>query len=139
MTEPRQTGSLETTEVGRPRARLNLPGAGTAPAEVEMVYQARATRMTRAVTTLVASWLILPVVFFIPPHIPWVLLVFAGGLFMAWRFWRGEFYVSRFEGACPKCGTALELKPGARIRQRQTLECYGCHRSPELIVDDPGD
>ena len=132
-------GSLETTEVGRPRARLELPGSGTGPAVVEMIYQPRATRMTRAVITLLASLLILPVVFFIPPHLPWVALVLLGGLFLAWRFWRGEFYVSSFEGACPKCGTALELKAGSRIRRSQMLECYGCHRRPELVIDDPTD
>jgi hypothetical protein len=132
-------GSLETTAVGRPDARLVLPGSGTTPAEVEMVYQPRATRLTRALLTLVVSWLIIPVVFFIPPHFPWVLGAFLGGLYFAWRFWRGEFYVSSFRGACPRCGTALELRPGARIRREQTLECYGCHRRPELIVDGPGD
>lgn len=132
-------GSLETTEVGHPAARLHLPGSGTGPAQVEMIYQPRATRMTRAILTLVVSWLIIPVVFFIPPHFPWVLAAFFGGLWLAWRFWNGEFYVSRFEGACPRCGAALELKPGTRIRRRQMLECYSCHRSPELIVDAPDD
>lgn len=132
-------GSLETTAVGRPGARLHLPGAGTAPAAVEMVYQPRATRLTRALLALFVSWLMLPVVVFIPPHLPWVLAVFVGGLYFAWRFWRGEFYVSSFQGACPRCGTALELRPGARIRSSQTLECYGCHRRPELIIDGTGD
>ena len=139
MKEPRRSGSLETTELGRPAARLELPGSGTVPADVEMVYQPRATRMSRAIITLVVSWFMLPVVFFIPPHIPWVLLVFFGGLWLAWRVWKGEFYVSSFKGACPKCGTALELKPGARVRRTQTLECFGCHRRPELIVDAPAD
>lgn len=137
--ETKQEGSLETTEIGRPRARLHLAGSGTAPAEVEMVYQPRATRMVRAILVLGVSWLILPVVFFIPPHIPWVALAFFGGLLVAWRVWQGEFYVSSFKGACPRCGTALALRAGSRVRRTQTLECYGCHRSPELIVDAPAD
>lgn len=104
-----------------------------------MIYQPRATRMSRAIIVLVVSWLIIPVVAFIPPHIPWMLVAFFGGLLLALRIWAGEFYVSRFQGACPRCGTALELKPGARIRKRQTLDCYGCHRRPELVIDAPTD
>lgn len=132
-------GSLETTEIGRPRARLELPGSETGPAEVEIIYQPRATRLSRAILVLLVSWLIIPVVAFIPPHIPWILITFFGGLLLALRIWGGEFYVSRFEGACPRCGTALELKRGARIRRAQMLECHGCHRRPELRIDVPTD
>lgn len=139
MAKTRVRGSLETTEVGRPRATLHLPGTGTAPAHVEMIYQPRATRLARTLLVLFVTALTIPVVFFIPPHLPWVLAVLLGGGYLAWRFWKGEFYVSSFEGACPRCGTALELKPGARVRRRQALECLGCHRTPELIVDGPED
>lgn len=121
----------------RPPARLHLPGSGTAPAEIEAIAQPRGARLTRALLALFGSWALIPLVFFIPPHFPWVAAAFGGGLYLALRFWRGELYVSSFEGACPRCGTALELKPGARIRRRQTLDCYGCHRQPELIVDAP--
>lgn len=116
-------------------ARLHLPGTGTGPAVVRAIHQPRPGRVARALLALFGSWLLIPIVFFIPPHFPWVAGAFAGGLYLALRFWRGELYVSSFEGACPQCGTALELRPGSRIRRTQTLECYGCHRQPELIVD----
>ena len=134
-----RNGSLETTEVGHPGARLHLPGSGTAPADVEVIYQPRATRVTRAIIVLVVTTLAIPVVFFIPPHLPWVVLALVAGLYMAWRFWHGEFYVSGFKGACPGCQTPLELKAGARVRRSQTLDCYGCHRRPELTIDAPED
>lgn len=116
-------------------ARIHLPGSGTASAVLEATYQPRSERVTRAVLALIGSWLLIPLVFFIPPHFPWVAGAFGGGLYLAARFWRGELHVSSFDGACPRCGTSLELKSGARIRRTQTLECYGCHRQPELIVD----
>lgn len=134
MTEENRT-EREPGTPGRATARLHLPGHGTAPAEITVIPQARGTRLTRALLSLIGSWLLIPLVFFIPPHFPWVLAAFGGGLYLAWRFWRGELYVASFEGSCPRCGTALELKEGARIRRTQTLECYGCHRQPELIVD----
>ena len=120
---------------GSPPARLHLPGTGTAPARVEVIHQPRAKRLTNALLALVGCWILIPLVFFIPPHFPWVLGAFGAGVYLAWRFWRGELYVSRFEGACPRCGTALEVKTGSRIRRTQTLECYGCHRQPELIIE----
>lgn len=126
------------TPTVRPPARLELPGSGTAAAAVEVTHQPRGTRIARAVTALVASWALIPIVFFIPPHLPWVLAAFLGGLFLAWRLWRGHYLVRSFRGDCPRCGTALELKPGARIRNRHALDCYGCHRRPELVVDTPG-
>lgn len=126
---------MATTELGRPRGRLELPGSGSRRVTLEVIYQPRATRIMRAVLVLTVAAVLMPLVFFIPPHFLWPLLVLALGLYLARRYWVGEFYVSRFEGACPRCDTPLELKPGARIRQRQTLECYGCHRQPELVLE----
>lgn len=126
---------MATTELGRPRAHLELPGSGSATATLEVVYQPRATRLVRTVLILAVTFLLMPVVFFFPPHLLWPALVLLGGLVLARLAWVGEYYVSRFEGACPRCGTKLDLKPGSRIRSQQTLECFGCHRRPELILE----
>lgn len=126
---------MPTTDVGRPGARLVLPGNGTADAIVEVIYQPRATRLSRALLTFGGTLLISPVLFFIPPHFLWPVLALAIGGFTAWRYWKGEYYVILFEGSCPRCDTPLEMKRGARIRGRHTLECFGCHRHPELILD----
>ena len=134
---PAAKGSLgvATTEVGRLPARLELPGAGTRDARVEVIYQPRATRLTRTLLILGVTVALMPVVFFIPPHLLWPIVVLAAGVYFAHKYWKGEYYVSTFEGACPRCDTELDLKPGSRIRSRQTLECYGCHRQPELVLD----
>ncbi len=128
---------MATTEIGRPDARLVLPGSGTVDASVEVIYQSRATRASRALLTLGVAIAIMPVVFFIPPHFLWPLLSLGIGGYLAWRYWRGEYYVIDFEGHCPRCETPIELSRGTRVRGRQTLECYGCHRHPELVLDDP--
>ena len=126
---------MATTEVGRLPARLELPGAATRDARVEVIYQPRATRLTRAILILGVAVALMPVVFFIPPHFLWPVVVLAAGAYVAHKYWQGEYYVSTFRGECPRCETELEVKPGSRIRSRQTLECYGCHRQPELVLD----
>lgn len=128
---------MATTEVGRPTARLELPGSGTGEATVEVIYQSRATRISRALLTLGVAIAISPVLFFIPPHFLWPLVSLTVGGWLAWRYWKGQYYVVEFSGECPRCSTPLELANGARIRGRQSLECYGCHRHPELVLDDP--
>lgn len=126
---------MATTELGRPRARLELPGSGSGPATLEVIYQPKATRLTRVVLILLVTAALVPFSFFIPPHFLWPLVVLAVGIFLAHRLWVGEFYVSTFDGACPRCGTKVELKPGSRIKNHQMLQCFGCHRQPELVME----
>lgn len=115
-------------------ARLELPAAGSEPAVVEVVHRPGRKRATRAALVLGLTLLLAPAVLLIPPHLLWPALVLAAGLYRARREWAGEYFVESFEGACPRCGEPLKLKPGSRIRGRQRLECYGCHREPELVL-----
>lgn len=117
------------------RARLVLPAAGSTAARVQVVHRETRARAARVAGIVVVSWLLAPAVFFIPPHVVWPVLVVAAGLYFGWREWRGEYVVHSFEGACPRCGEALTVKAGARIRDGQRVECYGCHREPELVLE----
>lgn len=102
-----------------------------------MIYVRRTTRMWRAILILVVAVVVAPVVFFLPPHFVWPLVVLGLAGYLAYRSWVGEYHVVEFEGECPRCGSELELPENARIRARHSMECYGCHRHPELIIDDP--
>lgn len=128
---------MSTTEIGRPNGKLVLPGADSSHATVEVIYQSYATRVSRAVITLAVAILISPVLFFLPPHFLWPVVAIAVGGWLAWRYWTGEYYVTHFEGICPRCETPLEMARGTRIRGEHTLDCHGCHRHPTLIVNDP--
>lgn len=128
---------MSTTEIGRPNGKLVLPGAGSTEATVEVIYQSHATRVSRALITLAVAIVIAPVLFFLPPHFLWPIVAIAAGGWLAWRYWTGEYYVTHFEGSCPRCETPLELARGTRIRGEQILDCHGCHRHPTLIVNDP--
>lgn len=127
---------LSTTDIGSPRARLVLPGSGSADATVEVIFQSKATRVSQAVLILAVAILIMPVVFFLPPHFLWPLVSLALGVYLARRFWTGEYYVIGFTGNCPRCSTPLEMARGTRIRGRHVVECFGCHRQPELVLEE---
>jgi hypothetical protein len=121
-------------EVQSGPARLSLRGHEPRPAILEVVYRPPRTRATRAVLSLVGLWLLAPLVALVPPHIPWALLAFLGGIYLAFRQWTGEYVVQRFEGACPRCATALPLPAGSRIRLPHRMVCYNCHHEPLLEV-----
>jgi hypothetical protein len=115
-------------------AWIRLRGHEPLPATAELSYIPSRTRAIRAVLVLLGCWIAAPVLFFIPPHIPWVILAAAGGVYLAVRQWRGEYLVGRFSGACPRCGAALKIEQGAKIRLPHTIDCYQCHHDPTLEV-----
>ena len=118
-----------------PAARLALPGHAPTPAEVQVRPRPRKQRMTRALTLLVVFWALVPLVFLIPPHLPWALGAFAAGIYFALRSWRGEFVLDAFSGACPRCGEPLSIAPVTLVKIPHTVTCYHCHHEPALQVD----
>ena len=121
-------------EIVTSAARLSLRGHEPRPAALEVEYRSPKTRATRALLSLLGFWLLAPLVAVIPPHIPWALLAFAAGIYFAARQWTGEYVVHRFEGACPRCGAALPLPAGSRIKLPHRMVCYQCHHEPVLEV-----
>jgi hypothetical protein len=92
-------------------------------------------RRVRAVGTLLVCWGAMPILFFIPPHAEWLVAAFFGGLYLAHREWTTEYRVVSFAGACPRCGSDLELRPGSRLRLPDRLGCGACRRESLL---EPG-
>ncbi len=120
----------------RRAGRLVLPAAGTAPAALEVEPQPKRRRTVRAALILAVSIALMPVVFVVPPHFLWPLVALVAGLYFARKVWVGEYVVLSFEGTCPRCGEPLEVEPGTRLRGRERIECFGCHREPELVVGE---
>ena len=117
-------------------ARLVLPGAGASTAAVAAVAQPSARRTTRALAIALVTVAVAPISFLLPPHLLWPLIVLSVGGYFAWREWWGEYVIESFEGTCPRCEEPLSVDPGTRARGRHRIECYGCHREPELILAD---
>ena len=115
-------------------ARLTLRGHEARPATLDVEYRAPRTRATRAALALAGCWLLAPIVFLLPPHLPWAIAAVLAGLYFSYRQWTGEYQVHRFEGSCPRCGAELPLPPGSRIRLPHPMVCYQCHHEPVLEV-----
>lgn len=115
-----------------PPAKLRLPGHEPTPARSEVVYRPRSVRLTRALLALLGFWALVPIVFFIPPHLPWSLAAFTLGVYFAWVNWTGSYEVRTMEGTCPHCGNPLMAKPGTKISLPYKMICYHCHFEPRL-------
>lgn len=115
-----------------PEARLVLPGHAPVPAQVQVRPRPRKQRTVRALALLLGFWALVPLVFFIPPHLPWALGAFAAGIYFALRSLRGEYVVDAFAGNCPRCGQPLAVAPGTLVKVPYTVTCYSCHHEPAL-------
>lgn len=87
----------------------------------------------RAALTAGASLVGAVVAGIIPPHVPWALGVLGLGAWRARAEWRGEYELHRFDGACPRCGNALELKE-KYVTPPLAVPCYSCHAQPQLTL-----
>lgn len=122
----------ETTKQNTLPATLSLFGHRPTAAHVDVYYRPRSARLTRAALSLLGFWALGIVVFFIPPHVPWVLLAVGSGLYFAYASWQSTYEVRNFEGSCPRCGSALEIEAGSKIRPPHKMTCYNCHQQPYL-------
>ncbi|HEX6939657.1 MAG TPA: hypothetical protein VF158_09610 [Longimicrobiales bacterium] len=129
----------QSMRVETPAARLTLFGFKSVPATVEVVHRPRSLRVSRALLSLAGCWALMPVVAIVPPHIPWALVAFGAGIYLAWTNWRGTHEVRSVEAKCPSCGNALTIKPGAKISLPYKLVCYECHQEPFLEIADAGE
>lgn len=117
-------------------AVVHLRGHAPVPARLQVIrvpLWAWAARLARYVVGWLAStWLTL--IFTFDPFV--ASFPFVIGLGLVYRTARGRYRVDAFEGACPRCSTALGLEPGSKIPLPFPLVCYACHHEPELRVVD---
>jgi hypothetical protein len=121
-------------EIERLPARLTLRAQGSKPAELEVRGVPARKRRTRALGYLLGCWILIPIVAFIPPHIPWVLAAFFLGIYFFYRNWTGEYVVEHFEGHCPRCDNLLTIEKGTKLKLPHKMICNECHFEPTLEV-----
>jgi hypothetical protein len=134
MPPEQPAGDAPTAAPARSEGGGRLVLFGQAPVAVLLEVDRRSDRerAKRAVLRLAACWLAIPIVVFIPPHIPWVAIAVIAGPYLARREWVGEYVVRRFEGRCPGCGGGLDLAAGKAIRLPMAIDCPHCHRQATL-------
>jgi hypothetical protein len=117
-----------------PEALVTLRAHRPAPAHVELAYRPLSGRVARSLLALICCWGPIPLVAWIPPHYPWVLLAVVAGIYLARRNFTGRYRVSYFAGICPRCGHPVSLGVDRCISLPHTLTCYSCHFEPTLEV-----
>ena len=115
-------------------ARLVFAGGEWTEARARVIERTAAWRRSSALTQLLL-WLLAPLVFWIPPHIPWVLLVLGVGAYRALNRFREYRTLVSLRGTCPKCGTEQEFRERGRMKNPHAVHCANCRW--ELRVDVP--
>ena len=118
-------------------ARLSL-GGQTSEARARVIERSAAWRHASALRQL-AWWLLLPIVFWIPPHIPWVVVVLGLGAMRAFGRLREHRTLVSVHGVCPKCGTEQDFAETGRMQEpHHTVTCASCKWDLRLEVARAG-
>jgi hypothetical protein len=121
-------------QVAEVPARLVFAGGEWSEARARVVERTAGWRRSGALMQL-SIWLLIPVVMWVPPHAPWVLLVLGVGAVRALNRYREHRTLLSLRGACPKCGTEQDFHELGRMKQPHTVHCAQCRW--ELRVDVP--
>jgi hypothetical protein len=115
-------------------ARLVFMGGKATEGRARVVERSSTWRRSQTMKDL-ALLLLIPLVVFIPPHFPWVLIVlFAAGM-RAFNHSREHRTLLSLRGPCPKCGAEQEFRELGRMKQPHAVHCAHCRW--ELRVDVP--
>lgn len=115
-------------------ARAESFGDDPTEGRVGVIARTSAWRVSHATPPLVIGLLLSPVLFIVPPHVPWALGAVGVGALLAVRKWRERFTLTRLDLPCPHCGQPLALAGPVALRQPHSLSCDACHHHVTLNV-----
>jgi hypothetical protein len=119
-------------------AQIELFGFPATPAHVEVISRAPSWRVSRALLSLAVAWGAIPIVFWLPPHFPWVLGAFVLGIYFAWKHFTEHHTMTVLRGSCPKCAAPQTLEKPVRFRTPFKLSCAQCHHDLYLVAEVEG-
>lgn len=118
-----------------PPARLTLFGSRPTDARVEVLFRPRAWRIGRALLSLGIAWALMPVLALVPPHIPWAVLAFCAGIYLAVQRWTETYTLNTFTGECPECAEPQTIESPKKLKMPYVITCGSCRRELLLEVD----
>lgn len=116
-------------------AQLTLFGFTPTAADVQVIARPGSSRVMRAVLWLGICWAMIPLVLFIPPHVPWVVAAFGAGIYFARKRLTERYTLTSFDGVCPKCGHMQQVRSGASLKTPFPIICESCLNELLLEVD----
>lgn len=122
--------------MGETTGRIEAFGYDATTADVRVIPRATSWRMTRALLSLVVGLGAAPLVFFVPPHVPWVLASVGLGGFFARRFALERRTLVSLQGTCPKCGKPVTVDKPVALRDPHELTCPHCLHGLMLRVPE---
>jgi hypothetical protein len=122
---------------------VTLTVFGASPSAGIAVVRRRslASRARRAAVALGAAWLLaFPAIFLPVAHFVLVPGLVIGGVVLAAIRLRESRTLDRLRATCPRCGAALDVRPGGRFSLPRPVQCVHCRNQLTLgPVDTPGD
>jgi len=112
-----------------------LFGFDPVPVRARVTARTSAWRVGGAARTMAIFVVIAPFVAIVPPHAVWLIGALVTGAVLARRRYIERFTLESVDGACPKCGAALAVKP-TRLRVPHPIPCDGCHHETTLRLPD---
>lgn len=117
-------------------ARLVFASGEWTEARAQVIERTASWRRGAALMQL-GWWLLAPVLFFLPPHVPWVLLALAIGAVRAFNKYREHRTLVSLHGTCPKCGTEQDFRELGRMKQPHLVHCSSCRWELRAEVQRP--
>lgn len=114
--------------------RIEAFGFTPTEAQLRVIPRSTSWRMTRAMLSAAIGLGAAPVVFILPPHVPWALGAAGLGIFFAVRFAREHQTLVSLTGTCPKCGAAVTQDRPAPVRFPHHMSCPACLQGLEVHV-----
>ncbi len=107
-------------------------------ARVHVAARSGGWRAGHALLWLGLCWALVPIVVFIPPHVPWAAGAFLTGIYMAHRKATEAYTLLDLHGECPKCGAPQVIESAVKLKRPHPLTCERCHQDLLLRTDpDP--
>lgn len=106
---------------------LHFSDALPTEARARIVERTDRWRKVGALQQLALWTLLAPLLFLIPPHLPWVLVALTIGAVRAWGRLGERSTLYQLHGRCPKCGTEQDFAELGRMRHpHHTVNCANC-------------
>lgn len=124
-----------TEDTIRLEGQARIFGQRPTPATVTVRNRPEGQRILRTALALLATLIVTPAAFLVPPHAPWGIGALIGGLLVTRRQWAHTRSVLDLEAICPECGNPLSVATGSRLASPHPLSCESCQRGVTIHVD----